>query len=544
MKGASSDPISRVLSWLVLAAAGSVGACSGPSGGGAGGDDAGAGGTSGMSASGAPQATSSGGASSGSTGSSASGSASSGGASGSRPGDSGSSSGSTSDAGADSGSPNCSPPATAPANANCSPPAPPSSGDSVTLDMAVAQGAPTHRASGFIYGIAQDGSEPPNSTLADIKIRSLRVGGAQIGCPSGGYVNGQYTARWNAVKAYYAKAKAIDAKVLLLVHDLWGADGACNVPHYPGDGGDWTQYTSFLSQVISDAQANGMTGPDVRWELWNEPDLSIFWKGTQAQWLEMWKRGYTQVRAAIADAVFEGPSVATGPGGSWASAFLDYVKTNNVVPDYMSWHEEGGGNDPVSDANTMTAALSKRSITVKGYDANEYGTTSEQNPGHSAWFIARLERANIDGLRGNWGQGGGLYAGMADLVTSSWQPNSQWWIYKRYADQTGLRTSATAGNQVDAVAYQDACAAKAIVVVGNKGGVTGSVNVVVKNVPAWLQGAATTKVVLERMPAGNGALSAPIVISSSPVMVTCNTLTLTIDWTTATDGYVVTLTPM
>lgn len=408
----------------------------------------------------------------------------------------------------------------------------------------MAQAAPTYRASGFIYGIAQDGSEPPNSTLTDIQVRSLRVGGAQIGCPNGGYVNGQYTARWNAVKAYYAKAKVAGAKVLLLVHDLWGADGACNVPHYPGDGGDWTQYTSFLSQVISDAQANGMTGPDVRWELWNEPDLSIFWKGTQAQWLEMWKRCYTQVRAAIPDAVFEGPSVATGPGGSWAGAFLDYVKMNNVVPDYVSWHEEGGGNDPVSDANTMTAALSKRSITVKGYDANEYGTSSEQNPGHSAWFIARLERANMDGLRGNWGQGAGLYAGMADLVTSSWQPNSQWWIYKRYADQTGLRTSVTAGNQVDAVAYQDACAAKAIVVVGNKGGVTGSVNVVVKNVPAWLQGAATTKVVLERMPAGNGALSAPTVVSSSPAMVACNTLTLTVNWTTATDGYVVTLTPM
>jgi hypothetical protein len=28
------------------------------------------------------------------------------------------------------------------------------------------------------------------------------------------------------------------------------------------------------------------------------------------------------------------------------------------------------------------------------------------------------------------------------------------------------------------------------------------------------------------------------------MLVTCNTLTLTIDWTTATDGYVVTLTPM
>ena len=414
MKADGSKPLPRIARCLALGIAMSAGACGG-SDNGAGADAAASGPASGSSSGGGP---SDGGSSSGTSSGSTSSGASSGGASSGGPdaGAGGSSSGSANDAGGSpDGSVNCPPPAPPPGTQNCSPPTPPSATDSVTVDMAAAQGAPTYRASGFIYGIAQDGSQPPNSTLSDIKVQSLRVGGAQIGCPNGGYVNGQYTARWNAVKAYYAKAKAIGAKVLLLVHDLWGADAVCNVPHYPGDGGNWTQYTSFMAQVISDAQANGMTGSDVRWELWNEPDLSIFWKGTQAQWLEMWKRGYQQVRAAIPNAVFEGPSVATGPGGSWASAFLDYVKTNSVVPDYASWHEEGGGNDPVGDSNTMTAALSSRGIMVKGYDANEYGTSGEQNPGHSAWFIARLERANIDGLRGNWGGGAGLYSTMGDL---------------------------------------------------------------------------------------------------------------------------------
>jgi hypothetical protein len=424
----------------------------------------------------------------------------------------------------------------------CVAPTPPAARDSVTIDLAMTEGAPTYRASGFIYGIAQDGNQPSNATLSDIKTKFLRVGGAQIGCPNGGYVNGQYAARWNAVKAYHAKAKAIGATVLLLVHDLWGADGACNVPRYPGDGGDWTQYTSFMNQVIADAQANGMTGSDVRWELWNEPDLSIFWKGTQAQWLEMWKRGYQQVRAAIPNAVFEGPSVATGAGGAWATAFLNSVKTNNVVPDYMSWHDEGGGNDPVGDSKTMTSALSSHGISVKGYDINEYGTSSEQNPGHSAWFIARLERANVDGLRGNWGGGPALYQTMAGLVTNDWQPNSQWWIYKRYADQTGLRASVTAGSQLDAVAYADESAAKSIIVVGNKGGTTGSVNAVIKNIPCWLNSGGMTKVLLESMPNGSAALSAPKVVSNAAMPVTCNTAVVTINWTAATDGYVISLT--
>jgi hypothetical protein len=96
---------------------------------------------------------------------------------------------------------------------------------------------------------------------------------------------------------------------------------------------------------------------------------------------------------------------------------------------------------------------------------------------------------------------------------------------------------------VDAVAYQDACAAKSIIVVGNKGGVTGAVNVVIKNIPAWLQTGGSTKVLLEKMPTGTAALSAPVVVTNAAATVTCNAMTVTIDWATAADGYVVTLSP-
>jgi hypothetical protein len=421
-------------------------------------------------------------------------------------------------------------------------PTPPFANDSVTVDMGAAGDVPSYRASGFIYGISHDGSQPPDDILTDIKVQYLRSGGAQIGCPNGGYVNGQYTARWNAVEAYYAKAKAIGATLLVLVHDIWGADAVCNVPRWPGDGGNWTEYNDFMTRLINDAIANGMTGTDVRWELWNEPDHPAFWKGSQDQWLEMWKRGYQQLRAALPEAVIEGPSLATGVGG-WFNTFLDYAKANEVIPDYLSWHEAGGGGDPVRDANAARSALSSRGISVENLNISEYGSPDEQNPGHSAWFISRLERAGVDGLRSNWGMGGGLYAGMGDLVTSSWQPLGQWWIYRRYADQTGLRATVTEGSQVDAVAYQDKDAAKSIIVVGNRGRVTGSVNVVIQNIPSWLENGRTTNILLEKVPEGNAAMSEPTVVSKESAPVTCATLTVTIDWTRAKDGYVITMTP-
>jgi hypothetical protein len=69
------------------------------------------------------------------------------------------------------------------------------------------------------------------------------------------------------------------------------------------------------------------------------------------------------------------------------------------------------------------------------------------------------------------------------------------------------------------------------------------VNVVVKNMPGWLQSAGTTKVLLERMPTGTAAVTAPTVVSSTPVTVSCNAITVIIDWSNAQDGYAVTLTP-
>jgi hypothetical protein len=436
------------------------------------------------------------------------------------------------------GGASCTPPSGAAGgsgNTTCTPPAPPSAKDSVTLDMANAQGAPTYVGSGFIYGISEDGTQPPTSLLSDIKVREFRAGrGVSTGCGQAAW-----DTHWKVIKGYYARAKELGVPMLILVSDDY--QYSCPIP---GDGGDWTTFTDFMTQLINNAKANGMTGPDVRWELWNEADYSGFWKGSQAQWLDTWKHAYQQVRAAIPGAIIEGPSLATGAGGSWMNAFLDYAKTNNVMPDYISWHEAGGGGDPAGDLATINRALSNRGITgVKGCDINEYGSTSEQNPGHSAWFLARFDRAGLQGLRSNWAGGSQFFSNMGDLVASNWQPNSQYWIYKRYAAQTGLRTSVTAGTQVDAVAYQDACASKSTIVVGNRGGTTGAVNVVIKNVPAWLQRDGSTKVLLEKMPAGSAALTAPTVVTNAAATVTCNAMTITIDWATATDGYVVTLTP-
>jgi hypothetical protein len=45
-----------------------------------------------------------------------------------------------------------------------------------------------------------------------------------------------------------------------LIHDLWGADGTQNSSApYPGDNGNWASWDAYLTQWISDMNANDAT---------------------------------------------------------------------------------------------------------------------------------------------------------------------------------------------------------------------------------------------------------------------------------------------
>lgn len=61
--------------------------------------------------------------------------------------------------------------------------------------------------------------------------------------------------------------------------DLWGADGTqSSTAIWPGDNGSYTEYDRYLTQLVADLKANGMTTA-IKLLIWNEPDLgSLFWK--------------------------------------------------------------------------------------------------------------------------------------------------------------------------------------------------------------------------------------------------------------------------
>ncbi|MEU6432251.1 ricin-type beta-trefoil lectin domain protein [Microbispora sp. NPDC046973] len=414
--------------------------------------------------------------------------------------------------------------------------------ESITVNFSVAGGSPTYRASGWIYGMTENAAAPPDNYFTDVKFRYMRAGGAQLDSP-GGWVSGKYDRRWNATRAQLLRTRSLGGEFVLLVHDLWGADGYA-ISRFPGDNGNWTDYDNFLTRLIDDVRA---TGAPVQWDLWNEPNLTLFWNRPQSQYFEMWKRAYQRIRAAFPSHLIVGPSLAGVPStGGWWTQYLDYVKANNVVPDIVSWHSLPG--DPVANVATADTTLNSRGIAhPRPYQINEYGASNEQNPADGAWYIARLERAGADGLRANWASGSNLHNDLANLLTHNssgqYSPKGEWWVYRFYGSQTGQIASVTPSSNYDAFATKTSGNAKILVGGGRTTG----------NVAVNLQRLDTTsgivqnnqvRVLVERIPYnGGGAVQGPVTVQNTVATLSNNGTTVNLPHTAVDDTFTITLLP-
>jgi hypothetical protein len=413
--------------------------------------------------------------------------------------------------------------------------------ESIAVNFSVAGGSPTYRASGWIYGMTENASGPADHFYRDVKFRSMRAGGAQLDSP-GGWVSGRYDRRWNATRAQLLRTRSLGGEFILLVHDLWGADGY-PISRFPGDNGNWTDYDNFLTRLINDVRA---TGAPVQWDLWNEPNLGLFWNRPQSQYFELWRRTYQRIRAAFPAQLIVGPSCACVPSTThaWWNQYLDFIRANNLVPDIISWHSLPG--DPVANVAAANSTLNSRGIPhPRPYQINEYAAPDEQNPGDGSWYIARLERAGADGLRAHWGSGGNLHNDLANLLVHNsagvHQPKGEWWVYRFYGSQTGQIASVTPSPAYDAFATKATGVAKILV---GGGGTTG-------NIAVNLQRLDTTsgivqnnqvRVIAQRIPHNGGAaVQGPVTVQNSVVTLSNNATTVNLPHTNADDTFTITL---
>lgn len=99
-----------------------------------------------------------------------------------------------------------------------------------------------------------------------------------MGAPNRGWIWGldEYYGRLNSTLSNYFTCQKYGASFIILPHDVWGTDNANSSTLWPGDNGNWTDYSNFVLQLMSDMKARGATKGLV-WDILNEPDIGIFW---------------------------------------------------------------------------------------------------------------------------------------------------------------------------------------------------------------------------------------------------------------------------
>jgi hypothetical protein len=258
---------------------------------------------------------------------------------------------------------------------------------------------------------------------------------------------------------------------------------------------------------------------------------------------DFWKQTYARLRDLDPGAKIIGPSIASYDG-NYLKNFLSFAKSNDCLPDIVSWHELSGAN--ITGNFQSYRALEKQlGIGPLPISINEYSgkktIDDEGKPGASAPIIAKFERFQVDSACISYWDV--PHPGrLGSLLASDTARNGGWWFYKWYGDMTGNMVSTTPPSPNDSAALDgfanvDAAAGKASVLFGGVN--DGAVQIVIKGIHGVPLFGSTIHAVVEHTPFVNRstAVNATDTLSTMDLTVANDQVTVSLGNTNGSDGY-------
>ena len=104
---------------------------------------------------------------------------------------------------------------------------------------------------------------------------------------------------------------------------------------------NWDGWTSFIQEFIRFCLRRYGRENVLNWrfEVWNEPDLSIFFNGEQADYFRLYEATAKAVKSVDGQLLVGGPSTS---GCHWIGDFRKYCQERNVPLDFLSTHHYPG----------------------------------------------------------------------------------------------------------------------------------------------------------------------------------------------------------
>lgn len=240
-------------------------------------------------------------------------------------------------------------------------------------------------------------------------------------------------------------------------------------------------------------------GYDIRYyEVWNEPDLDIFWQGSQQDYLQLYKSTVTGILQGDPQARVGGPGLSGNTANTpWVDALLDYCSQESLPIDFVSFHSFTW--DVTVTINTLqtlqTMIDNHPSLAPVELHIGEWNNQLESNDGYwgdcaegAVWLLdSILKLLPYDNLtlvqRAQYIDiGGGLSIGNLGVLDTGGSPvKAIYNAYKLYAMMPDERVRVTTSGTVDAMA--SANADTVAVVFWNNSESTLTVNVTLDNLP-------------------------------------------------------------
>lgn len=105
----------------------------------------------------------------------------------------------------------------------------------------------------------------------------------------------------------------------------------------PKDYGKWEDLTNALVRHWTDRYGEKEVS-SWYFEVWNEPNLDIFWSGTQSDYFKLYEVTARAIKAVSPTYRVGGPATATR---AWISETIDFAAKNKVPLDFITTHDYG-----------------------------------------------------------------------------------------------------------------------------------------------------------------------------------------------------------
>lgn len=98
-------------------------------------------------------------------------------------------------------------------------------------------------------------------------------------------------------------------------------------------------------------------------EVWNEPNLNLFWSGTQEEYFRLYRHSVNAIKSVNKAYRVGGPATA---GAAWETEMIDFCSKNNLPLDFISTHSYGVKQGYLDEYGNSGTILDKNPMSVSG----------------------------------------------------------------------------------------------------------------------------------------------------------------------------------